>query len=410
MDEERAPYKNPLAGLDIEGVQKLLKEKLSTLPLGYKLPYMQWYEDDFKSSDGVEELAPLARLMYRQLLAKAWVAKDAPYLPSDKERLYRLADCPDEESWKKHGPSVLSMFQKSKDRKRLFHSRQLLDYTAQIARISANTINGKKGGRPEKPKKTKDINETQIEPTENPTKRQSESESELKPASEQEPKSTPEISLDFLEDGEIDMSKISKEIQLACGGRSKVYPQQDEQLKALEGEHSRSAVVTDFKAFLQENEGDDFRYGPVSAYLHVASDRLSADTAPAVASAKDPEVVSLARELTYVSGGQISLVDKQRIRLAEVLKEFSAAEITSAFSVWFADQDTSDPKNLSFLAGKFVQIADSLCYTARRQKQEAEKSKVLRDQTAIRLQEQAEQERLVKAQQEAIVADFDPLA
>lgn len=424
MDEEKS-YKNPLAGLDLNEVQVLLKEKLSTLPHGYKLPYMQWYEDDFKSSDGVEELSPLARLMYRQLLAKAWAAKEGPFLPADKERLVRLADCPDDESWKKHGPSVVAMFLKTKDRKRLFHPRQLLDYASQIIRISANTINGKKGGRPPKLKKTNKEPETQIEthsePPDNPIKRQPELESESKPTSESELESTPKIPLDFLEDGqeeteeffedgESDMSKISKEIQLASGGRAKVYPQQDEQLKALEVEHSRSAVVTDFKAFLQENEGDDFRYGPVSAYLNVASDRLSAGTAPAVASARDPEVVSLARELTYASGGEIAFQDKQRSRLAEVLKEFSAAEITSAFSAWFADQDTSDPKNVSFLAGKFVQIADQLADTARRKQKESEQTRILRDQTAARLQEEAEQERLAKAQQEKLVEDFDPLS
>ena len=92
-----------------------------------------------------------------------------------------------------------------------------------------------------------------------------------------------------------------------------------------------------------------------------------------------------------------------------MLKEFSAEEIKSVFVTWLGNQDMSDPKGVSFLPQKFVQIADSLCYTSRRQKQESEKSKVLRDQTAIRLQEQAEQERIVKAQQEKLV-DFDPLA
>jgi len=207
--------------------------------------------------------------------------------------------------------------------------------------------------------------------------------------------------------------KIKKELQAVCaafGEKPGGYQSTWEDVQALAIAHSVGAVVRDFTSWMEENQGDDFSYGPVSKYLQVAHSRLSGPTTASGASAKDPEVVSLARELTYVSGGQISLVDKQRVRLAEVLKEFPAAEIISAFSVWFADQDTSDPKNLSFLAGKFVQIADSLCYTARRQKQEAEKSKVLRDQTAIRLQEQAEQERLVRAQQEKLVEDFDPLS
>lgn len=207
--------------------------------------------------------------------------------------------------------------------------------------------------------------------------------------------------------------KIKKELQAVCaafGEKSGGYQSTWEDAQVLAVAHSVGAVVRDFTTWMEENQGDDFSYGPVSKYLQVAHSRLAADTAPAVASARDPEVVSLTRELTYASGGQISFVDKQRVRLAEVLKEFSASEIASAFAGWLGDQDLSDPKNVSFLAGKFVQIADSLCYTARRRKQEAEETKILRDQTATRLQEEAEQERLAKAQQEKLLEDWDPLA
>jgi hypothetical protein len=92
-------HQNQTAGLGLEELQDLLEEKRAELPYGYKLPYMQWYEDDFKSSDGVSEMSPLGRLMYRQLLAKAWVHKQAPYLPNDSKKLQRLADCPSDEAW-----------------------------------------------------------------------------------------------------------------------------------------------------------------------------------------------------------------------------------------------------------------------------------------------------------------------
>jgi hypothetical protein len=177
----------------------------------------------------------------------------------------------------------------------------------------------------------------------------------------------------------------------------------------LEKTHKASSVVLDFRDWASENIGDDFPKGILKAYLDVASSRLSAHTATASVTLKDPEVVSLARELTYASGGEIAFQDKQRSRLAEVLREFPADLIKESFVTWLGNQDLSDPKNVSFLAGKFVQIADSLCYTAARKRNEAEQTKILRDQTATRLQEQAEQERLVKAQQEKLVADFDPL-
>jgi hypothetical protein len=178
----------------------------------------------------------------------------------------------------------------------------------------------------------------------------------------------------------------------------------------LEKSHKASSVVLDFRDWASENVGDDFPKGILKAYLDVASSRLSSHTATASVALKDPEVVSLARELTYASGGEIAFQDKQKSRLAEVLREFSAEEIKHAFATWLGNQDLSDPKNVSFLAGKFVQIADSLCYTAKRKKQEAEETKVLREQTAARLQGQAEQERLVKAQQEKLESAWDPLS
>jgi hypothetical protein len=104
-------------------------------------------------------------------------------------------------------------------------------------------------------------------------------------------------------------------------------------------------------------------------------------------------------------------LDKQRIRLAEVLKEFSAAEIKSAFTAWLAEQDLSDPKNVSFLPGKFVQIVDGLCYSAKRRKQEADQALVARNAQAIRLQQEAEAER-AEAERKRVAEEnsFDPLA
>lgn len=208
--------------------------------------------------------------------------------------------------------------------------------------------------------------------------------------------------------------KIKKELQAVCaafGEKPGGYQSTWEDAQALAVAHSVGAVVRDFTSWMEENQGDDFSYGPVSKYLQVAHARLSIDSTPASFALKDPEVVSLVRELSYLSDGQVSFMDKQRVRLAEVLKEFSAAEITSAFSAWLADQDTSDPKNLSFLPGKFVQIVDGLAYSARKKKQEAEQAKIDRDRTARRLQDEAETARLLREAEKDREADlFDPLA
>jgi hypothetical protein len=97
--------------------------------------------------------------------------------------------------------------------------------------------------------------------------------------------------------------------------------------------------------------------------------------------------------LTFLSDGQLAFDDKQRERLAEVLKEFTAAEITSAFQTWLEDQDLSDLKNVSFLPGKFVQIADSLANTKRVRLKAKAKEDAARDKRALEMQAEAAKER-----------------
>ena len=208
--------------------------------------------------------------------------------------------------------------------------------------------------------------------------------------------------------------KIKKEIQAVCanfGEKPGGYQSTWEDIQALVVAHSVGAVVRDFTAWMEENQGDDYPYGPVSKYLQVAHDRLSSDTAPAAASLKDPEVVSLVRELTWLSGGVIAFGDKQRIRIAEVLKEFTAEEITTSFKEWLQDQDLSDPKNVSYLPGKFVQIVDSRAYSLRKTRIEKAQSEKDREAAVIRLQAEAETARQEAEKKRAEEENsFDPLA
>ena len=209
--------------------------------------------------------------------------------------------------------------------------------------------------------------------------------------------------------------RVKKEIPAICESILGKLPERAQwawaALADLEKSHKSSLVVADFRDWASENAGDDFPRGILKAYLDIASDRLGSTSTPPQASAKDPEVVSLVRELSYVSGGLVCFLDKQRARLAEVLKEFSAEEIKSAFKTWLDNQDLNDPKNLSFLPGKFVQIVDNLAYSARRQKQESEKAKIQRDAMAARLQEEAEIDRQAREKmKQATEEEFDPLA
>jgi hypothetical protein len=208
--------------------------------------------------------------------------------------------------------------------------------------------------------------------------------------------------------------KIKKELQAVCAGfgvKAGGYQSTWEEIQTLATVHSVGAVVRDFEDWMQEYRGDDFSQGAVSKYLHVAAERLGVDSVGSAASAKSPEVVSLVRELVYAADGQLSFIDKQKIRLAEVLKEFSSAEILSVFKTWLQDQDLTDTKNLTFLPGKFVQVVDSLAYCARRRGEEAKKTAALREAAVAQLQAQAESER-AEAEKKKLADEqiFDPLA
>ena len=212
------------------------------------------------------------------------------------------------------------------------------------------------------------------------------------------------------QDGQEEM-KLKKEIQAVCAGygvNGKGFPDTWEQMSALEIAHSRGAVVRDFTEFMSENRGDDFPRGAVSAYLRTAYSRLSEGGTSVQSAAKAPEVQELVRTLSRASGGQIDFLDKHRARLGEVLKEFTAEEITTGFKNWLADQDEADlPK---FGAGKFAQVADSRADAVRISRIEKQKAESEREAAKIRLQEEAESERK-KIEAEKLVEENldDPL-
>ena len=215
-------------------------------------------------------------------------------------------------------------------------------------------------------------------------------------------------------DGQEEPMRTERQIDLmtqsSFGKKAYLRGRNGEDLKILILRHKGSSVERAYAEWCLLNRTNPDIQDPVAVFLEAADEILGSET-PLQAAAKDPGVVSLARELTYASGGLVAFQDKQRARLAEVLKEFSADEIKSAFAGWVSEQDLNDPKNVQYLAGKFVQIADSLCYTTRRRKQEADDARVAREDAVRRLQEEAGIERQAaekKKQEEADV--FDPLA
>lgn len=208
--------------------------------------------------------------------------------------------------------------------------------------------------------------------------------------------------------------KLKKEIQAVCAGfgiKPGGYDDTWELMAALEKAHSRGAVVRGFTEYMEENQGDDFPKGAVAAYLQVAAARLVSGVSSVSVAAKAPEVVSLVRELTYVSDGKVKFADRQKPVLAELAAEYSQSEILGVFKTWLDDQDLSDPRTVQYAAKNFVECADALCYSARRKKSERVVMDTERELAKARLQAEADAERVAA---EGLKKDeelaFDPLA
>ena len=368
--------------------------------------YQPWCHEEFMADRKVRRMSPTAVKTYMMLLHEAFFCSTRPHLPDDEEEIKLMAFCETDEEWLSVRDEVLGMFSKETvDGRRVLVNKRLVKDWKHLQEIrEARSEAGKSSAAKRKATSVEQVL-TSVDICQQVSKEVKE-EREDKEESE-----NPSLSL---EDGQGDEMKIKKELQAVCAGfgvKAGGYQSTWEEVQALAVVHSVGAVVRDFEEWMQEYQGDDFPQGAVSKYLHVAAARLGADSVGSGASAKSPEVVSLARELAYVSDGVLSFGDKHRIRLAEVLKEFSADEILSAFKIWIGDQDLNDTKNVQFLPGKFVHIADGLCYSAKRKKQETEQAKSARDAAVIRLQEEAEAERK-RQEEEAAKEDsiFDPLA
>jgi len=206
--------------------------------------------------------------------------------------------------------------------------------------------------------------------------------------------SNPENGQDCEED--VNLKRFKDEmatIGVNHGFKVKAYDDAWAELKTLTTAHGSQAVLNDFDEFLSESEGEEFPKGVLQKYQYIAADRLLGNSpTSAKAEIKSPAVTDLCRELTYMSDGVISFIDKQKIKLAELLKDWTVDEIKAVFREWLDAQDVNDAKNVQYLPGKFVQIADSKCYSLRRSRQEKAAEAEARAAKVKELQEAAERD------------------
>ena len=357
--------------------------------------YQPWRHEAFMADRKVRKMTPIELKTYMLLLHEAFVCETRPNLPDNEDDLEEMALCTNHEEWLSIREVVLGMFEKTVvDDIPVLTRKRLTDDWGHLQEIrEARSEAGKASAA-----KRKSTNVERLLTNEH--KEVSKEVSEEKEESENE-----ETDMN-LKPFKASLTVIAAKHNVALGG----YDETIKNLKLLADSFGSGAVLNDFDAYLSEKQGEEFFKGAASAYLSVAPYRLAEPQPGSVGSSSDPEVVSLARAIMRASQNEITLLDKQKIRLSEALSEgFTADEILAGFKEWFSKQDVA--KDGPFLAGKFAQQAADLAYGVRESRVEAEKQSKVREAAVRRLQEEAEAERLRVAEEKDKEEDiFDPLS
>ena len=196
--------------------------------------------------------------------------------------------------------------------------------------------------------------------------------------------------------GETDMKpEIQYEIicQTFFGKKPNLRGWNGDQMKRLEVIHKSSSVLRAFGEWCKENEGNPDIHDPIKGFLQEADELLAGET-PASVAVKDPAVVNLTREFTYLSGSKVTFQGRHKVTLAELLSTYSTDELVSVFRTFIGDKDLEDPYVLKYVAQNFLDAADGLAYTSRRKAEEVKQAQKDRDTAVARLQAEAEADRL----------------
>lgn len=371
-------------------------QRITMLDESSKANYQPWRQEEFNADIRVRKMTVVQRWMYKTLLQEAWVCSTRPHLPDSDDDLWMLADCESEEQWQENKTAVLRMFEKVQidGVSLLVHKRIQSDWERLLEKREIKSEAGRVGAAARHSKISNRI----------ATAKQPLADScDSLPSKVKESKSQSKEKASTLECEEIvrelgqeeNTMKATKQIPILCqtilGVKARLYPEQTLMIQALEAEHKGSAVINAFSDWAIEHKHDEIR-NPIAAFLQDADDMLGGG--PAKDIARSPEVQNLARELSYLSKGDIQFTDRHKSRLAQHLSDgFSVEEITAAFKEFLGGLDRSDSGNMKFAAKTFSETADQLAYAAGKRKKEAAALSALMESEKIRLEKEAVDDR-----------------
>jgi isoleucyl-tRNA synthetase len=167
------------------------------------------------------------------------------------------------------------------------------------------------------------------------------------------------------------------------------------QIKALAITTSNGQVVREFEEWALENQHEEFRGKPLTAFLRSrSSERVS--TREAV---EHPVVKAVGREISYITGNLVALDPKHKAILKEAVEEedYTVEEVLSAFREFFQNLDTTNQNKMSYAALNFVNEASDRLYTVRRKHAERVAQDDAVSRKAAEMQAEAERERVERA-------------
>jgi len=372
-----------------------------------KAKYQPWNEEGFSSDIKVNRMTQLQRWMYRTLLQRAFVCSTRPRLPDDDEELWQLADCKDLKQWQANKDKILAMFERATINVPVLTNRRLEEDWSRILDIREERSKAGKEGAKQRLANAKQKLATV---SKSPAKSSNEMKGNEIELNEGEGKEEDPDPIPDFEDEDTDM-KAEKAIAASCvillGVKAETYPDVIEQIKSRARATSNGQVLREFEEWAVENQGDDFRGKPLSAWLRsYTSGRIEQKQAT-----ENPVIKAIGREIAYRSKGQMVLEPKHKAGLLVAVEEenYTFDEVMAAYSEFFQKMDKDNAKNLEFAAGNFVKQAPDLLYAIRRQRQEKDLEASAVAQAAARMQEEAEAERKARrekqAEEEALIED-----
>jgi hypothetical protein len=344
--------------------------------------YQPWNEDAFMGDTDVRYMDAVSGWIYRTLLQKSFFCDTRPYLPLDDDKLWKLAMCPDKETWLKHKPVVLSVFTEvDKEGVKFLYRKRVIDDWNRVEEIRrVNSENGRRGGRPAKADVNRTLNDG------NPPQSEKKQVSEVKEVKR----------IEVSEEKENDMKAV-KQIPVMClkilGLKAEPWDNVWAEVKTLVEAYGNDKVVDAFDEWAKGNIGETFNGNPIQSFLKVAPGLLTG----VLSISFRPEIQDLLDIMAVKSNNYMVFTRNQTFHLTRLLNEYTKDEILQVFYEFY-DRINDDDYQLKFATRDFIEKAPQFLRSNRLQKQQELDQKHQIEQIKTQVQSEAAVESLQNEQ------------